>query len=143
MRLCVRGERQNPNLAGGKSWQMSGREYATALYEAMDLNADEACFSGTPSWFDWYDTRGIAGDFEIPENSLSRVHRTTAQSRRGGLCLVKKRSIATLEDRELAARRTCSDCSWAVIFRRLEIKIGPVGHSVALGHKDIKKVLKF
>lgn len=44
------------NLAGGKSWQMSGREYATALYEAMDLNADEACFSGTPSWFDWYDT---------------------------------------------------------------------------------------
>lgn len=44
------------NIAGGKSWQMSGREYVAALYEAMGLEPAEACFSDTPSWFDWYDT---------------------------------------------------------------------------------------
>lgn len=44
------------NIAGGSSWQMTGREYVTALYEAMDLEPGGACFSESPSWFDWYDT---------------------------------------------------------------------------------------
>jgi len=44
------------NIAGGKSWQMSGQEYVTAIYEAMDLEPGGAAFSDTPGWFDWYDT---------------------------------------------------------------------------------------
>jgi nucleoside-diphosphate-sugar epimerase len=44
------------NIAGGKSWQVSGREYVTALYEAMELEPSGAVFSDTPGWFDWYDT---------------------------------------------------------------------------------------
>jgi len=44
------------NIAGGKSWQVSGREYVTALYEAMELEPGGAVFSETSGWFDWYDT---------------------------------------------------------------------------------------
>lgn len=45
------------NISGGKSWQMSGREYVTALYEAMELEPEKAVFSDTAGWFDWYDTK--------------------------------------------------------------------------------------
>lgn len=44
------------NIAGGKTWQMLGRDYATALYEAIDLDIEDAVFSDRPGWFDWYDT---------------------------------------------------------------------------------------
>ena len=44
------------NISGGKSWQMSGRQYVTALYEAMELEPEGAAFSDTAGWFDWYDT---------------------------------------------------------------------------------------
>lgn len=44
------------NIAGGKTWQLSGREYVKGLYEAMELEPEGAVFSDTPGWFDWYDT---------------------------------------------------------------------------------------
>jgi nucleoside-diphosphate-sugar epimerase len=44
------------NIAGGKTWQMQGEEYAMALYGAMGLDPKEAMFSSEPGWFDWYDT---------------------------------------------------------------------------------------
>lgn len=44
------------NIAGGKSWQMIGRQHASAILEALGLDPAEAVFSKTPSWFDWYDT---------------------------------------------------------------------------------------
>jgi len=44
------------NIAGGKTWQMLGKDYVTALYEALDLDPEDAVFSNKPGWFDWYDT---------------------------------------------------------------------------------------
>jgi len=44
------------NIAGGKTWQLTGKEYVTALYEAMELTPSAARFSETAGWFDWYDT---------------------------------------------------------------------------------------
>ena len=44
------------NIAGGKTWQMTGQDYVAALYEAMDLDVEDAVFSENPGWFDWYDT---------------------------------------------------------------------------------------
>lgn len=44
------------NIAGGPSWQMLGKQYVAALYEAMGLDPADARFSDTPGWFDWYDT---------------------------------------------------------------------------------------
>ncbi len=44
------------NIAGGKTWQLKGKEYVASLYEAMELDPDSARFSETPGWFDWYDT---------------------------------------------------------------------------------------
>jgi len=44
------------NLAGGKSWQLSGREYLNELYKALELEPGDAVFSEAPGWFDWYDT---------------------------------------------------------------------------------------
>ena len=43
------------NIAGGKTWQMTGHDYVTALYRAMGVE-DDPVFSDTPGWFDWYDT---------------------------------------------------------------------------------------
>ena len=44
------------NLSGGKSWQMSGREYVGALYKAMEYEIGDAVFSDKAGWFDWYCT---------------------------------------------------------------------------------------
>lgn len=44
------------NIAGGPSWQMLGKQYVAAIYEAMGLDPGEARFSTAPGWFDWYDT---------------------------------------------------------------------------------------
>ncbi len=43
------------NIAGGKTWQMTGYEYVTTLYRAMRVE-DDPVFSDQPGWFDWYDT---------------------------------------------------------------------------------------
>lgn len=44
------------NIAGGPSWQMLGKQYVAAIYEAMGLDPKDAKFSTTPGWFDWYET---------------------------------------------------------------------------------------
>lgn len=44
------------NIAGGPSWQMQGKQYVVAIYEAIGLDPADATFSTKPGWFDWYDT---------------------------------------------------------------------------------------
>ena len=46
------------NIAGGATWQISGRQYVVDHYEILGVPLDMATFRGQdePGWFDWYDT---------------------------------------------------------------------------------------
>ena len=46
------------NIAGGATWQTSGRQYVADHYEILGVPLDMATFRGQdePGWFDWYDT---------------------------------------------------------------------------------------
>lgn len=46
------------NIAGGATWQMTGRQYVADHYEMLGVPLDMATFRGPdePGWVDWYDT---------------------------------------------------------------------------------------
>ncbi|MCL6635138.1 MAG: NAD(P)-dependent oxidoreductase [Peptococcaceae bacterium] len=44
------------NIAGGKDWQMLGREWAAKHLAVLDFPLEEAVYSDHPGWFDYYDT---------------------------------------------------------------------------------------
>jgi nucleoside-diphosphate-sugar epimerase len=44
------------NIAGGPTWQTTGRSYVERLYDLMGVPADEAKYRDMPGWVDWYDT---------------------------------------------------------------------------------------
>jgi nucleoside-diphosphate-sugar epimerase len=46
------------NIAGGYTWQMTGREYVGRLYERLGVAPEEATYRTSPGWVDWYDTQG-------------------------------------------------------------------------------------
>jgi hypothetical protein len=45
------------NIAGGPTWQMTGRQYVERLYDLLGVPPEEATFRTTPGWVDWYDTQ--------------------------------------------------------------------------------------
>jgi nucleoside-diphosphate-sugar epimerase len=45
------------NIAGGSTWQMTGRQYVEQLYELLGVPSEEATFRATSGWVDWYDTQ--------------------------------------------------------------------------------------
>jgi len=44
------------NIAGGKGWQMYGKDFVTTFCRALDLSLAIQNFQRQPGWFDWYDT---------------------------------------------------------------------------------------
>ena len=44
------------NIAGGATWQITGRYYVEQLYDLMGVPREEAIFRDSPGWVDWYDT---------------------------------------------------------------------------------------
>jgi len=44
------------NIAGGPSWQLTGRDYVRDFYDFLGAPADEAVYRDSPGWVDWYDT---------------------------------------------------------------------------------------
>ena len=44
------------NIAGGKSWRMTGKEYVKAQFDLMGVPIEEANFLKSPGYFDFYDT---------------------------------------------------------------------------------------
>jgi nucleoside-diphosphate-sugar epimerase len=44
------------NIAGGTTWQMTGREYVERLYDLMGVPPEDATFRTSPGWVDWYNT---------------------------------------------------------------------------------------
>ena len=47
---------QTFNIAGGSTWQMTGREYVERLYDLLGVSPEEATYRTSPGWVDWYDT---------------------------------------------------------------------------------------
>jgi nucleoside-diphosphate-sugar epimerase len=45
------------NIAGGATWQLTGREYVGRLYDLLGVSPEEARFRTSPGWVDWYDTQ--------------------------------------------------------------------------------------
>jgi nucleoside-diphosphate-sugar epimerase len=45
------------NIAGGTTWQLTGREYVGRLYDLLGVSPEEATFRTSPGWVDWYDTQ--------------------------------------------------------------------------------------
>jgi nucleoside-diphosphate-sugar epimerase len=45
------------HIAGGATWQMTGRRYVERLYDLLGVPYDDATFRDTPGWVDWYDTQ--------------------------------------------------------------------------------------
>jgi nucleoside-diphosphate-sugar epimerase len=45
------------NIAGGATWQITGREYVGRLYDLLGVSPEEATFRTSPGWVDWYDTQ--------------------------------------------------------------------------------------
>lgn len=43
-------------LAGGPSWQVTGRDYVARWGEAMEIPLEEMRFQERPGWIHWYDT---------------------------------------------------------------------------------------
>ena len=48
---------QTFNIAGGTTWQVTGREYVGRLYDLLGVPPEEATFRDSPGWVDWYDTQ--------------------------------------------------------------------------------------
>lgn len=44
------------NIAGGKSWQLSGKDYVEDFFNVMGAPVEIAVYRGTSGWNDWYDT---------------------------------------------------------------------------------------
>jgi nucleoside-diphosphate-sugar epimerase len=44
------------NLAGGKSWQVLGKEYARRYCVTLEIGFDSQTYYEKPGWLDWYDT---------------------------------------------------------------------------------------
>ncbi len=44
------------NVAGGPSWQLTGRDYVNDFYGFVGAPSDDAVYRDSPGWVDWYDT---------------------------------------------------------------------------------------
>jgi nucleoside-diphosphate-sugar epimerase len=44
------------NIAGGRGWQMCGKDFVEVFCRALDLPLARQRFQSRPGWFDWYDT---------------------------------------------------------------------------------------
>ncbi|HEX2922526.1 MAG TPA: NAD(P)-dependent oxidoreductase [Chloroflexota bacterium] len=44
------------NIAGGRSWQMLGREYIEKTFPILGIRVEEAVYPEKPHYSDWYDT---------------------------------------------------------------------------------------
>ncbi len=50
------GARGVLNVAGGASWQLTGRDYVNDFYDFVGAPSDDAVYRDSPGWVDWYDT---------------------------------------------------------------------------------------
>jgi nucleoside-diphosphate-sugar epimerase len=62
------------NLAGGKSWQMTGEEYARRYCETLEISFDAQTYYDKPGWLDWYDTEQSQAILKYQNTSFDDFH---------------------------------------------------------------------
>ena len=72
------------NIAGGASWQTTGRQYVADLYDVIGVPMEMAAFRGNdePGWVDWYDTEVVAAAARLPGALVSGLPRHAARGSR-------------------------------------------------------------
>ncbi|MFQ6095440.1 MAG: hypothetical protein ACE5NN_04790, partial [Candidatus Bathyarchaeia archaeon] len=70
------------NIAGGKTWQMLGKNYTERICEVFDIPAERE-YSRDFTWLDWYDTshsQAVLNYQHIPfDNFLSDLKKVVLQ----------------------------------------------------------------
>ncbi len=62
------------NLAGGKSWQVLGKEYARRYCETLEISFDAQTYYEKPGWLDWYDTTESQAILSYQNTSFDDFH---------------------------------------------------------------------
>jgi len=62
------------NLAGGKSWQMLGEQYARRYCETLEISFDSQKYYEKPGWLDWYDTAQSQSLLHYQNTSFDGFH---------------------------------------------------------------------
>ncbi len=62
------------NLAGGKSWQTLGEEYARRYCETLEISFDAQTYYDKPGWLDWYDTEQSQAILKYQNTSFDDFH---------------------------------------------------------------------
>lgn len=60
------------NIAGGRTWQMTGAQYVARWNEALGLAPDDARYLDQPGTFDWYDTAASQAWLGYQHTSFAR-----------------------------------------------------------------------
>jgi nucleoside-diphosphate-sugar epimerase len=62
---------QTLNIAGGLTWQTTGRQYVADHYELIGVPIDMATFRGAdePGWVDWYDSEAAQKLLDYQQHS--------------------------------------------------------------------------
>lgn len=60
------------NIAGGKSWQMLGREYIEKTFPILGIPKEEAVYSDNPVYSDWYDTEEAQALLDFQQTPFPR-----------------------------------------------------------------------
>ncbi len=63
------------NLAGGKSWQMLGEEYARRYCQTIEVSFSSQKFLDRPGWLDWYDTAESQAVLKYQNTSFDEFHK--------------------------------------------------------------------
>lgn len=79
---AVRKEARNKifNIAGGKDWQMLGRQWAERHMGVLDFPIEEAEYASANGWFDWYDTVESQAVLEYQNTTVDRFFELLAQA---------------------------------------------------------------
>ena len=69
------------NIAGGATWQTTGRQYVADHYDILGVPLEMATFRGPaePGWVDWYDTADSQRLLEYQDHSYSQLSRYAAR----------------------------------------------------------------
>jgi nucleoside-diphosphate-sugar epimerase len=60
------------NIAGGRSWQMRGKEYISQICNIMETPLADVKFAVKPIWFSWYNTSKGQSILNYQQNTFDR-----------------------------------------------------------------------
>ncbi|MBI2864182.1 MAG: hypothetical protein HYX94_06420 [Chloroflexi bacterium] len=60
------------NIAGGRTWQMLGREYVARVFPILDIPIEEAVYPDSPHYSDWYDTAEAQSVLDFQQTTFAQ-----------------------------------------------------------------------